>query len=156
MTAKHSFFVSLLSTVVAATFAVATLEARAADAAGPTRAEVKAQVLQAAASGGLRAAGEAPEPYADLAAGPARSREEVRAELRQAGARGELVAAGQGVSPAEPGSRSLLARAEVRLAVVEARRRGELVPAGEGVAPAVQVARARGAAGERFAAFRRR
>jgi hypothetical protein len=121
-----------------------------------TRADMRAAVLAARASGELVPAGEAVQPFAHLTTTSERSRAEVRNEVLQARAEGALVPAGQGISAQTTSVPSMLARAEVKETVRIARQRGELVPAGEGIGPVERHADAYPARSASYAANRRR
>ena len=87
----------LISSLIVVAGTVATAPARADGGFAPfTRADVKAQVLQARAAGELRPAGEASEPMAYRFGPSTRSRADVRAEVVMARLQGDLVPAGQG------------------------------------------------------------
>ena len=137
MNTKHL----LISSLIVVAGAVATGPTRAADTASPTawspttRAEVRAQVLEARATGQLRPAGQASEPMAHRFGAPTRTRADVRAEVLQARLSGDLVAAGQGADTDDATGLSMRARADVRAETVMARLQGELVPSGEGFGP---------------------
>lgn len=133
MNAKQVFVASVVAVSIGGAFVTAAKADESAQ--GPTRAEVKALVLQARADGTLVPAGEATQPMAYPMAASTRTREELRAEVRQARASGELVARGESIATFEPTSYSTLARAEVREAVRIARVNGELMPNGEGYRP---------------------
>jgi len=131
MTPKHTFFLSILT----AALATSAGGALAADpSASPSRADVKASVLQARAQGQLRPAGEAAEPFTPAPAGSTLSYRQVREETLLARAHRELVPAGEG-SPVVATSGTQMARADVKEATRQARMHGELVPAGEGIGP---------------------
>ena len=131
----------LISSLIVVAGAVATAPVRAAGTetltawSPTTRADVRAQVLEARAPGQLRPAGEASEPRAYRFGAPTRTREEVRAEVVQARLSGDLVAAGQGAEFDEATGLSMRARADVRAETVMARLQGELIPSGEGFGP---------------------
>ena len=130
----------LISSLIVVAGAIATGPARAGTesltAWSPTtRADVKAQVLEARATGQLRPAGEASEPRAYRFGAPTRTRADVRAEVLQARLTGDLVAAGQGADVDEATGLSMRARADVRAETVMARLQGELIPSGEGFGP---------------------
>ena len=129
MNAKQMFVASVMVASIAAAWAPTAH----ADS-GLTRADVKAQVLQARAQGLLRPAGEAVEPFSAITSGQTRSREQVRAEVLQARASGTLIPAGEAVAPFETPMPSILARATVKEEYRMARMRGELTPGGEGFA----------------------
>lgn len=133
MNAKQLLVASVIAASVGAAFAPVAWAGEGSQ--GPTRAEMKALVLQARANGELRPAGQASEPIAYPMAASTRSREELRAEVLQARAHGELIPSGQAVAPFEPVSQSTLARAEVRDEVKLARLHGELIPSGQGFGP---------------------
>ena len=130
MNAKQVFRFSIVAVALAAAAPFA-----AAQGQSPTRAEVKAGVLQARARGELVPPGQAVQPFAVQSTGMQRSREDVRQEVLQARADGELIPAGQGAGFDVPSTLSMLARAEVKETVRLARQRGELIPAGEGMGP---------------------
>ena len=136
MSPKHTFYLSL----IAAALAVTASSALAAEPAGPSRAEVKAAVLEARANGQLRPAGEATQPLAIPGGTPVASYRQVRDETLMARAHGQLVPAGEG-SPYVAEGGTQMARADVKEATRQARLRGELIPAGEGMGP-VEMARA--------------
>lgn len=138
MNAKQMFVASVMVASIGAAWAPAAH----ADS-GLTRADVKAQVLQARAQGLLRPAGEAVEPFSATTSGPTRSRQEVRAEVLQARASGELIPAGEAIAPFETSTPSILARATVKEEYRMARMRGELIPDGEGFARPSRPATAR-------------
>ena len=137
MSSKQVLCLSLL----AAALAVTAGNALAADpAAGPSRAEVKAAVLEARANGQLRPAGEATQPFAVQGGEPVASYRQVRDETLLARAFGQLVPAGEG-SPHVAVTGTQMARAEVKAATLQARANDQLVPAGEGIGPVEMVAR---------------
>jgi len=153
----------LISSLIVVTGAVAaTSHARAGVTDGPaawaplTRAEVRAQVLEARAAGQLRPAGEASGPVAYRFDAPTRTRADVRAEVLQARLHGELVAAGQGAEADDATGLSTRARADVRAETVMARLQGELIPSGEGFGPVDRDQRLVRFAGETMAAAARR
>jgi hypothetical protein len=131
MSPKHTLFLSTL----AAARAAAASGAFAADPSGsPSRAEVKASVLEARAHGQLRPAGEAAEPFMSAPGGSTLTYRQVRDATLLARAHGELVPAGEGSPVVEtPGTQ--MARADVKEATRQARMHGELIPAGEGIGP---------------------
>ena len=132
---------ALLISIVAVALAASAGTALAADPSGsPTRAEVKAGVLEARANGQLKPAGEATQPFTAPAARSALSHREVREETLMARAHGQLVPAGEG-SPYVAESGTQMARADVKEATRQARLDGALVPAGEGVGPVEILAR---------------
>ena len=135
----HPISLSIL-TVTLAVVASAGQAFAASDDAGPTRAEVKASVLEARAHGQLRPAGEATEPLAAAPAGPARSYREVRQETLEARAHNMLVPAGEG-SPAFAPTGTWMTREQVKESTRLARMNHELIPAGEGVGPTETLAR---------------
>ena len=146
MTPKHLFSLSIIVAALAAT-------AGGALAAGdnPSRADVKAQVLQARANGELKPAGEAAEPFTTATGASTLSRRQVKDETLQARADGDLVPAGEGtIFVATSGTP--MARAEVRESVRQARLNGELIPAGEGIGPVEYQARAHTRRAEMLAA----
>ena len=149
------FLVSSL--IVVAGAVAASTPARADGGYAPlARADVKAQVLQARASGELRGAGEASEPTAYRFGAPTRSRADVRAEVVLARLHGDLVPAGQGAESNDASGLSMLARADVRADTVQARLHGELIPSGEGFGPVERQQRLVRYPGERMAAAPRR
>ena len=121
-----------------------------------TRADVKAQVLQARAAGELRPAGEASEPMAYRFGPSTRSRADVRAEVVMARLQGDLVPAGQGAESHDASGPSMLARADVKADTLQARLHGELTPSGEGFGPVDRQQRLVRYPGERMAAAPRR
>ena len=138
MSPNHTFYLSL----IAAALAVTASGALAAEpAAGPSRAEVKASVLEARANGQLRPPGEATEPFASRGGAPVASYRQVREETLLARAHGKLVPAGEG-SPYVAETGTQMARADVKEATRQARVNQELIPAGEGMGPVETVARA--------------
>jgi hypothetical protein len=148
---------SFLLTITAASLALASAgTARAAENSdAPTRAEVKALVLQASAEGRLMPAGEVPFPFT-VARGTA-ERADVKAATRQAAADGTLMAAGDVPIPSVV-ARSLRARADVKAETMQARSHGDLVPAGERMSvyePGSEPRLAQRRAGELTAAARR-
>jgi len=117
MSPKHTFSLSILAVALAA----AASGALAADPAGnPTRAEVKAGVLQARAHGQLMPAGEASQPFPTAAGTSTLSARQVRDETLMARAHGELVPAGEG-SPEIAPTGTQMARADVKEATRQAR-----------------------------------
>ena len=131
MSTQHTVSLSILAIALAA----AATSALAADAAGnPSRAEVRASVLQARASGQLMPAGEASQPFPTAAAISTTSSRQVHDETLQARAHHELVPAGEGAPTVAQGG-TQMARADVKEATREARMHHELVPAGEGFGP---------------------
>ena len=151
MSPKHTLSLSILAAALAASAGGALA---ADESASPSRAEVKASVLQARASGQLMPAGEASQPFAMPTARSTLSYRQVRDETLQARAHGELVPAGEG-SPAVAQSGTQMARAEVKEATRLARVNHELVPAGEGIGPVEYQARGPAKRPEILAAFRR-
>lgn len=97
-----------------------------------TRAQVKAEVLEARTRGQLAPAGEAGLPAAAPVLGDA-TRAEVQDDVRLARQRGELVPAGEAdpFGAHEFAATSDRTRAEVKAETLAARRAGELAPAGE-------------------------
>jgi hypothetical protein len=147
----------LISSLIVVAGTVATASARADGGFAPiTRADVKAQVLQARAAGELRPAGEAAEPMAYRFGPSTRSRADVRAEVVTARLQGDLVPAGQGAESRDATGPSMLARADVRADTVLARLHGELTPSGEGFGPVERQPRLVRYPGERIAATARR
>ena len=147
----------LISSLIVVAGTVATAPARADGGFAPiTRADVKAQVLQARAAGELRPAGEAAEPMAYRFGPSTRSRADVRAEVVTARLQGDLVPAGQGAEAGAATGPSMLARADVRADTVLARLHGELTPSGEGFGPVDRQARLVRYPAETLAAVRRR
>jgi len=152
----------LISSLIVVAGVVATGPSRAADTgrltawSPTTRADVRAQVLEARASGQLRPAGEASEPTAYRFGAPTRTRADVRAEVLQARLSGDLVAAGQGADIDEATGLSMRARADVRAETVMARLQGELVPSGQGFGPVERDRRIVRYTGETFAKATRR
>ena len=146
--------VSLAALTIALALVASAGQALAADeAAGPTRAAVKASVLAARARHEPTPAGEASQPFAAPAAGAARSFADVRSETLGARAHGLLVPAGEG-SPAFEVTGTRLARADVKESTRQARLSHELVPAGEGIGPTEQMARGPARRFETVAIFR--
>mgnify|MGYP001556027407 CR=1 FL=1 len=144
MNTRQLFVASIISASVVAAAASAAYagEVGAGAAPEPSRAAMKALVLQARAAGALQPAGEATQPIFQAASeGAARTRADVRAEVLQARARGELVAAGEGMPTFESAAPSMLARADVRNEVRMARLQGALIPSGEGFGPGYHVVR---------------
>ena len=146
----------LISSLIVVAGAVAAGPTHAAGATETTRAEVRAQVLEARATGQLRPAGEAAEPMGYRFGAPTRTRAEVRAEVLMARAQGDLVAAGQGAEADEATGLSMRARADVRAETVMARLQGELVPSGQGFGPVERDRRIVRYTGETFAKATRR
>ena len=147
----------LISSLIVVAGTVATAPARADGGFAPTtRADVKAQVLQARAAGELRPAGEASEPMAYRFGASTRSRADVRAEVVMARLQGDLVPAGQGAESHDASGPSMLARADVKADTVLARLHGELTPSGEGFGPVERQQRLVRYPGERMAAAPRR
>ena len=147
----------LISSLIVVAGTVATAPARADGGFAPTtRADVKAQVLQARAAGELRPAGEASEPMAYRFGPSTRSRADVRAEVVLARLQGDLVPAGQGTESHDATGPSVLARAAVRADTVQARLQGELTPSGEGFGPVERQQRLVRYPGERMAIAKRR
>jgi len=137
MSQQHTLSLAILAIALSG----AAGQAFAADANGnPTRAEVKASVLQARAEGTLTPAGEAIQPFTVRTAPSTLTHRQVRNETLQARAQGELVPAGEG-SPIVATSGTQMARAEVKEATSQARMNNELVPAGEGIGPVEILAR---------------
>jgi hypothetical protein len=135
----HPVSLSILTVTLA--LASSAGQALAADpSSSPTRAEVKASVLEARARGQLMPAGEASQPFAVAATPSTLSYREVRNETLMARAQGALVPAGEG-SPAIASGGTQMARAEVRESTRMARVNHELVPAGEGIGPVEYQAR---------------
>ena len=131
MSTKRTFSLSIL----AAALVVSARGALAADpSASPTRAEVKASVLQARAHGQLVPAGEASQAFPTAAGTSTLTSRQVRDETLQARAHGELVPAGEGSPQIEQGG-TQMTRADVKEATRMARMNHELVPAGEGFGP---------------------
>ena len=131
MSTKRTFSLSIL----AAALVVSASGALAADPSGsPTRAEVKASVLEARAHGQLMPAGEASQPFPTAATTSTLTSLQVRFETLLALAHGELVPAGEGSPQIEQGG-TQMARADVKEATRMARMNHELVPAGEGIGP---------------------
>ena len=137
MNPKHTLLLSLIAAALAATAS----SALAAEPAGPSRAEVKAAVLEARAHGQLRPAGEATQPFATTGGTPTASYRQVREETLMARAHGQLVPAGEG-SPYVAEGGAQMARADVKEATRQARIQQELIPPGEGMGPTEKVARA--------------
>ena len=136
MSAKYFLSVS----IVAALAATASVALAAGETGSPSRAEVKAAVLQARASGELKPAGEASEPFTAATGDSTLSRRQVRADTLQARAHGELVPAGEGtIFAVQVGTQ--MARTDVRESTRQARLNGELIPAGEGMGPVEYQAR---------------
>jgi len=137
MSPKHTLSLSIL----AAALAAGSSAALAADQTGiPSRAEVKASVLQARANGQLTPAGEASQPFMTPAGASMLSHRQVRDETLQARAQGQLVPAGEG-SPSVAETGTQMARADVKEATRQARMNNELIPAGEGIGPVEYQAR---------------
>jgi len=134
MNAKYLIATSIAA--LAATSAMAGDVAEPAAAAAPlTRAQVKAEVIQARKAGELIPAGEL-YPIPPVSPGDSNvTRAEVRTQVLQARAAGELIPAGEGpiVDTGALAGTSTLSRAEVKAEVIAARKAGELIPAGEGV-----------------------
>lgn len=137
MSLKHTFYLSIVLVALAATAGNALA---GEPGAGPSRAEVKAAVLEARANGQLRPAGEATEPFSVPSGTAIASYRQVRAETLMARANGQLVPAGEG-SPAIAETGTRMARADVKEATRQARLHQELIPAGEGMGPTEMVAR---------------
>ena len=136
MSANHFLSVSIL----AALAATASVALAAGETGSPSRAEVKAAVLQARASGELKPAGEASEPFTVATGTSTLSRRQVRDDTLQARAHGELVPAGEGtIIAVQVGTQ--MARTDVRESTRQARLNGELIPAGEGMGPVEYQAR---------------
>lgn len=139
-------------TIATATLALAAQAsfAQAENGSPLTRADVRLQVLNARATGGLSHAGDAaPEemtPYrAQVLAAPTLTRAQEKEAVSQARIHGELAHAGS-IGPEEELAYqrahpfvSDVSRSEVKAAVLEARRSGTLVPAGEAEVPASRV-----------------
>ena len=122
MSPKHTLSLSIL----AAALAAGSSGALAADPTGsPSRAEVKASVLQARANGQLTPAGEASQPFMTPAGASMLSHRQVRDETLQARAHGQLVPAGEG-SPSVAETGTQMARADVKEATRQARMNNEL------------------------------
>ncbi|MGZ5132192.1 MAG: hypothetical protein ACXWJ1_12810 [Caldimonas sp.] len=152
MIAKHFLSVSILAAALAATASGALA---AGETGSPSRADVKAAVLQARAHGELIPAGEAPHPFTVATGVSTSSRRQVRDDTLQARADGELIPAGQGPSFATPVG-TQMARAEVKESVRQARLNSELIPAGQGLGPVEYQARAHTRRAEMLAATTRR
>ena len=106
MNARQSTFLSI---VIASVAAACAGSARGQELpAGPTRAEVKALVLQARHNGELMPAGEVPAPSS--VAKSIRSRSDVQAAVLQARAEGELMPAGERSTLDDPASEPVLAK----------------------------------------------
>ena len=148
MSAKHFLSVSILAAALAATASGALA---AGETGSPSRADVKAAVLQARANGELKPAGEAIEPFKVATSDTPSSRRQVRDDTLQARARGELIPAGEGAILAIPVG-TQMARAEIRESTRQARLNGELIPAGEGMGPVEYQARVHTRRAEMFAA----
>jgi hypothetical protein len=131
MSPKHTLTFSILAIALAASAGGALA---ADEGASPSRADVKASVIQARAKGQLVPAGEAIQPFATSTAASTLTYRQVRDETLQARAHGELVPAGEG-SPLVAESGTQMARADVKEATRLARINHELVPAGEGIGP---------------------
>lgn len=140
MHARNVFVASIMVGAIGASMASVSR----ADENSPamSRAEVKAAVLSARASGALRPAGEAAEYEVAPQRGSQRARAELHAEVLGARAAGELVPAGEAVTPFAEPSVSTLARADVKAEVRLARLQGELIPSGQGFGPVETVAKA--------------
>lgn len=151
MSPQHTLSLAILMTALAASSGSALA---AGENGSPSRAEVRASVLQARASGQLVPAGEAVQPFATSTGASTLTHRQVRDETLQARARGELVPAGEG-SPLVAQSGTQMARAEVKEATRQARLNHELVPAGEGFGPVEYQARGPAKRAEMLAAFRR-
>jgi hypothetical protein len=99
-----------------------------------TRAQVRAEVLKAHASGQLLKAGEIYDGFTPEQSGRVLSRAEVKQQTQQAKAAGKLVPVGE-ISVADLQARktfvSTVSRAGVKAEVIAARQAGELIPAGE-------------------------
>ena len=109
MNARQSTFVSIVIASLAAAFAGS---ARGQEApTGPTRAEVKALVLEARDNGELMPAGEVPVPFA--AAKSIRARSDVKAEVIPATRRRGAHARGN-ARPRDPASEPVLPSGSVR------------------------------------------
>jgi len=130
MSPKHTLSLSILAAALAASSGGAFAD----ESASPSRAEVKASVLQARAKGQLVPAGEATQPFATSTGTSTLTYRQVRDETLMARAHGELVPAGEG-SPRVAEGGTQMARAEVKEATRQARMNHELVPAGEGMGP---------------------
>ncbi len=152
MIARPSVFVSIALAALASAWAAP--HASASDP-GPTRADVRAAVIEARAAGELMPAG---ERSFVLATGPGTAdRATVKAAVLQASADGELVRAGDRPTPSVA-ARSLRARADVKDEVMLAKAGNALIPAGERLSsfePASVPARAYRPQVERTASARR-
>jgi hypothetical protein len=140
MHARNLFVASFMVSAIGAS--MTSLSRADENSPAVSRADVKAAVLSARATGTLRPAGEAAEYDVAPPRGSQRSRAELHAEVLGARAAGELVPAGEAVTPfAEPGV-STLVRADVKTEVRLARLQGELIPSGQGFGPVETVAKA--------------
>ena len=119
MHTHRSIYLSIVAASLACAFAGTTPAAEPAK--GPTRAEVKALVLQARANDTLMPAGEVPIPFAAFS--PTRSRAEVKAEVMRARANDELIAAGERINGYEPASEPTQVANKARPGVITAARR---------------------------------
>jgi hypothetical protein len=151
MNAKQIFRFSIVAVALAAAAPYA-----AAQGASPTRADVKASVLEARARGALIPAGEATHPVNAATFVAQRTRADARREVLQARADGDLVPAGQGMSFDAPSPVSMLARAEVKESVRVAVQRGEMIPPGEGMGPVEWHAKGYPSRSSSYASNRRR
>ena len=152
MSAKHFLSVSLLAAALAATASGALA---AGETGSPSRADVKAAVLQARAHGELIPAGEAIQAFKVATSDSPLSRRQVRDDTLQARAHGELIPAGEGAILATPAG-TQMARAWVRESTRQARLNGELIPAGEGFGPVEYQARVHTKRAETLAATTQR
>ena len=139
MTARTVLFASTLAASILTAFA--TVSAHGEDAPAPTRDQVRADFLQARATGHAMPAGEASALFADESASVALTRADVCSEFALARMAGQLVPRGDASSAIDDGSISLLSRAQVRDEVRVAQARGELMPAGEAYATPIRQAR---------------
>ena len=132
MHAKHILAASAIALVASVSFADDITVDKIPSGSTLTRAQVKASVLQARASGQLLPAGEGyngiPVPTTSNLA-----RSEVKREVLSARASGQLLPAGESdqQAVAELAAPSTLSRADVKAEVLAARKTGDLLPAGE-------------------------
>src|SRR5262245_51309480 len=131
MNAKHILFSSVIALAAAGAMADDITVDNTPSVSTATRAQVKAEVLNARKSGELLGAGEVgqrvPAPVFSA------SRSDVASQFRVARANGDLLAAGEGSYDANEARTHQfnLARADVKAETLAAAKAGELLPAGE-------------------------
>jgi hypothetical protein len=136
MTARIPIAASFCYALAAAALAGAGAAKADPGASALTRAEVKAAVLAARASGELIPAGEASLPVSSRPGeGAFASRAEVKAAAMLAVRNGEMIPAGEGSPHFASSAGSTLSRADMHALVLRARAAGELIAAGEGERP---------------------